>query len=253
MSFDLPSIFPLQVHELLWDGSAKTAVLAKLRPGEGMTTVVAPDGTEHLSYAQTLYEELGELAMVQQMMRQQGSLYLAASLCESLEGAGHERAASSRFTLALRHYERALAPQLLAQAAVSPAMERCAAEARVELANFYLTRASDEVSAAGPGLASTGLGERIRLLEAALGHGKAGLAQQGAKEPPPPTTTSTTPSPPPPRPTEGSEDVRAQLAAAVQRALRELIKLHGAQGNHRRVAALKEEYRTMLQLQAAKS
>ena len=79
--------------------------------------------------------------------------------------------------------------------------------------------------------------------------------QQGAKEPPPPTTTSTTPSPPPPppRPTEGSEDVRAQLAAAVQRALRELIKLHGAQGNHRRVAALKEEYRTMLQLQAAKS
>ena len=49
------------------------------------------------------------------MMRKQGSLYLAASLCEEMEGAGHERAATSRLTLALRHYARALAPSLLAQ------------------------------------------------------------------------------------------------------------------------------------------
>ena len=48
-------------------------------------------------------------------MRRQGSLYLAAALCEEIEGAGHERAAASRLTLALRHYGRALALHLLVQ------------------------------------------------------------------------------------------------------------------------------------------
>ena len=55
------------------------------------------------------------------MMRQQGSLYLACARTASLAGIGHERSAASRLTLALRHYERALSPQLLAQAASSPA------------------------------------------------------------------------------------------------------------------------------------
>ena len=73
---------------------------------------------ECLSNAQLLYEEMGELGQMQLMMRQQGSLYLAAALCASLDGEGHERAATSRLTLALRHYERALAPHLLASASV---------------------------------------------------------------------------------------------------------------------------------------
>ena len=100
---------------------------------------------------------------MQMMMRQQGSLYLAAALCASLEGRG----ARERLTLALRHYERALAPQLLAQAAVLPAMERCAAEARLELANFYLT------------WGTMSGGEQVKHLEAALSHARAPQKTEG--------------------------------------------------------------------------
>ena len=149
---------------------------------------------------------------MQMMMRQQGSLYLAAALCASLEGRG----ARERLTLALRHYERALAPQLLAQAAVSPAMERCAAEARLELANFYLT------------WGTMSGGEQVKHLEAALSHARA------------------------PQKTEGLPiDVVAPLVDAEERALRELIRAHAANGNASRSAALKEEYRAVLQRKAA--
>ena len=67
------------------------------------------------------------------MMRKQGSLYLASLVCDALSSQLSERAASSRLTLALRHYERALRPERLSHgaqhgASASPAMERCAAE-----------------------------------------------------------------------------------------------------------------------------
>jgi hypothetical protein len=220
-----PPLRAMVLRDLAAGEAACGSALHALIAGGGGNEESFKRAGECLSHAQVLYEEMGELAMVQQMMRQQGSLYLAASLCESLEGAGHERAASSRFTLAMRHYERALAPQLLAQAAVSPAMERCAAEARVELANYFLTRASEEVVTTGPGLAGTGAGERLKLLESALSHAKAGLVHGSALD-------------------EG--ELRGQLADAQQSALRELIKAHTAHGNAGRAAALKDEYRAVL-------
>ena len=48
---------------------------------------------------QALYEEIGEAAQVQLMMRRQGSLYLAAAIREALAGRAAERAAASRLTL----------------------------------------------------------------------------------------------------------------------------------------------------------
>ena len=176
-----------------------------------------------------LYEEIGELAQVQLMMRQQGSLYLAASLCESLEGEGHERAASSRFTLALRHYERALAPHLLAQSAVSPAMELCAAEARVELATFYLARANSNELARTSNVAAA---DRIKHLEAALGHARA-VSSEGVE-------TSKLPT-----------SVLEKLVETEQRALLELIRAHSAHGNVARAASLKDDYRSALQRAAS--
>ena len=48
---------------------------------------------------QALYEEIGEAAQVQLMMRRQGSLYLAAAIREALAGRAASRAAASRLTL----------------------------------------------------------------------------------------------------------------------------------------------------------
>ena len=85
--------------------------------------------------AQSLFEELGEMADVQQLMRQQASLYLAAAIHANQRGAAFERAASSRLKLALRWYGRAMAPSTAAGA--TPYVLRCAAEAHLELARFY--------------------------------------------------------------------------------------------------------------------
>ena len=77
--------------------------------GEALHTLVADGGggvpeslvkkaAETLGNAQALFEEAGDAASAQRMMRRQGSLQLAAALYEEIEGAGHERAASSRET-----------------------------------------------------------------------------------------------------------------------------------------------------------
>jgi len=183
---------------------------------------------EALSAAQTHFDQLGERAHVQLMMRRQGSLHLAAALQEQLDtgraerAGGRERAAATRLTLALRHYERALAPQLLATA--SDAMHACAAEARLELANFFLSWADGAVSGGG--------GSKLRHLDAALQHARD--ARQAA-----PTTADGGVSLP--------EDVLASLADAEKRALRELLRAHAAAGNAARAAQLREEYRALLQ------
>ena len=101
------------------------ALVAEGRGGEE----AIKSGADLLARAQALYEEIGEAAQVQLMMRRQGSLYLAAAIREALAGRAAERAAASRLTLATRHYERALSSGLLANA--SPPMLRCAAEARL--------------------------------------------------------------------------------------------------------------------------
>ena len=208
-------------------GGALHAIVAE---GDGTEASVKKAG-ECLSSAQMLYEEIGELAQVQLMMRQQGSLYLAAALCASLEGESHERAAASRLTLALRHYERALAPQLLAQASVSPAMERCAAEAHLELANFFLTWSAGGAGGAAIGPGGMGAGERLKHLETSLTHARA-------------------PKPPKPDSAGLPSCVLEQLAEAEQRALRELIRAHTAAGNAARAAVCKEAYRVLLQEQS---
>ena len=133
--------------------------------------------------------------------------------------------AISRLTLALRHYDRALAPNMLAQAAASPAIERCkplnhyprrlpspiptpalytyshphphlliltrcAAEARIELACFYLTWSdataplSSSSSTTSSISSSPGMSEgsaRARHLETALGHARASLSSPQAQ------------------------------------------------------------------------
>jgi len=222
------------VRDLAAGEAAAGACLHAIVAEGGGTEASVKKAGECLSNAQALYEEIGELAQVQLLMRQQGSLYLAAALCASLEGEGHERAATSRLTLALRHYERALAPQLLAQASVSPAMERCAAEARVELATFYLTWGAGGAGGAAIGAATRGgsidgtmgSGERVKHLETALSHARV-PGREGSS---------------PGLPT----DVLAQLAGVEQSALRELIRAHAAAGNATRAATLKAEYRTLL-------
>lgn len=199
--------------------------------------------------AQQLYEELGELALVQQMMRKQGSLYLAALVCASLADAITERVASARLTLALRHYERALKPQLLAQGAASAVMQRCAAEARLELANFFLSWA-DSATAHAVGTEATA--GRVRHLETALGHVRAAFQVPAA------ATAASSEAPKDEAAAEAAAAARRQartslpaevaegLANAEQTTLRELIKAHTAQGTTSRAAALKEAYRRLL-------
>jgi len=141
------------------EGAAGGEVHALVAEGRGGEEAIK-SGADLLARAQALYEEIGEAAQVQLMMRRQGSLYLAAAIREALAGRAAERAAASRLTLATRHYERALSTGLLANA--SPPMLRCAAEARLELARFYNNW--------------SGAGARLRHLEAALAHARAGLA-----------------------------------------------------------------------------
>ena len=192
-------------------------------------------------------------AQVQLMMRKQGSLYLASLVCASLSDSLSERAAASRLTLALRHYDRALnlrgglghggAAAASANAAASPTMERCVAECRLELATFFLSWSqSTSVRALGTEASAT----RIRHLEAALGHARAGASATTPKAPAIPHALAT-PHAPATRPaaTLPAEVVRA-LAQAEQTALRELIKAHTAHGNVARASALKEVYRRQL-------
>ena len=173
-------------------------------------------------------------------------------------GGTRGRAAAPRLTLALRHYERALAPQLLAQAAgASPAMARCAAEARLELANFYLAWSDHGERPAAGG--ASGAVERLKRLEAALAHarapqqelgsveagsgaaGAAGAAADRGRRHDHVDTDAARGSAPgvPPAIVEA-------LAEAEERALRELIRAHTAQGNASRAAALKADYRGLL-------
>ena len=203
-------------------------------------------------------------AQVQLMMRKQGSLYLASLVCASLSDSLSERAAASRLTLALRHYDRALnlrgglgqgsAAVASANAVASPAMERCVAECRLELATFFLSWSqSTSVRALGTEAGAT----RIRHLEAALGHARAGASTATPHAPATPhasatphhapATSATAPHVPATLPTATlpAEVVRA-LSQAEHTALRELIKAHTAHGNVARASALKEVYRRQL-------
>jgi hypothetical protein len=197
---------------------------------------------ECLSSAQQIYEELGEHVLAQRMMRQQGSLYLAAALCESLAGEGHERAAASKLTLALRHYERALAPPRASKEdeASLREMRASSAEARVELANFYIAWSSKEMAEAAAGAAAErSVGVRVRHLETALQHARAPQPQPSQQQPPAPSLHPDLPN-----------DVLERLAEAEEHALRELIRTHASAGQAARAGVRKEEYRTLLQERA---
>jgi len=220
-------------------GNALHAIIAETGGDDAMIKQAG----ECLSNAQTLYEELGELAQVQLMMRRQGSLYLAATLCIAIDGATSERAVSARLTLAQRHYERALAPALLSQASASPAMERCAAEARLELINFYLSWS--EAQFGGEGKASGGgarISTRIKHLESALSHARASPVVARAPQPSAEVATKDDQQAKSTLPTE----LVNELAEVERRVLRELIKAYTAQGNTTRTDALKFEYRRLL-------
>jgi hypothetical protein len=224
------------------EASAGSALHAIIAEGGGDDAMVKQAG-ECLSNAQALYEELGELAQTQLMMRRQGSLYLAATLCLAIDGATSERAVSARLTLALRHYERALAPSLLSQASASAAMGRCAAEARLELVNFYLSWS--EAQFGGEGVASGGgarASTRIKHLESALAHARASSLQanEAAADAADAAADGQRPSPALPA------ELVAELADAERRVLLELIRVYTAQGNGTRADALKSEYRRLL-------
>ena len=172
---------------------------------------------------------------MQLMMRRQGSLQLAAALHTQLDDAGRERTANTRLTLALRHYERALAPGLMATA--SAAMQTCAAEARLELSNFYLSWAG--------GIVVGGGGSRTRHLDSALHHARAVLvgarhdaASWDADDPPAQGGDLSAGLPP---------ELVASLAEAEKRALLELLRAHAAAGNQTKAAHFREEYRAVLQ------
>ena len=135
------------LHHILTDGRSSDGKLVKR-------------AAESLAAAQSLFEELGERKSMQLMMRKQGSLNLAVAMqTDCIE---NERAANVRLTLALRHYERALSPDLLATG--SAPMLVCAAEARLELANFFLSWAG---------------GTKLRNYDSALRHARAALRAVG--------------------------------------------------------------------------
>ena len=170
---------------------------------------------------------------MQLMMRRQGSLQLAAALHTQLDEAGRERTANARLTLALRHYERALAPGLMATA--SAAMQTCAVEARLELSNFYLSWAGGTVSGGG--------GSRTKHLESALHHAREALedvrhaASLEAGGSPLQGVDANTSLP---------AELIASLAEAEKRALLELLRAHAAAGNQAKAAHFREEYRAVL-------
>jgi len=164
---------------------------------------------ESFSKAQVLYEELGEMARVQQMMARQGALHLLVARREKSRGIGREKSASSRLTLALRHYERATSSQMLATA--SQQMMHCAASCHLELAKFYLNAS----------------GSRLKHLEAALGHARDGRSVCASSQ-------------------SECHNICAELADQEQRALRELLRVHSAAGNVTGAAQVKEAYRQVL-------
>ena len=198
------------------EGAAGGEVHALVAEGRGGEEAIK-SGADLLARAQALYEEIGEAAQVQLMMRRQGSLYLAAAIREALAGRAAERAAASRLTLATRHYERALSTGLLANA--SPPMLRCAAEARLELARFYNNW--------------SGAGARVRHLETALAHARAGLALVPGGE----AAVGEA---------EAAAELRPPLTEEALGALRELTREQMARGATAKAAQLKAEYREML-------
>ena len=80
------------------EGAAGGEVHALVAEGRGGEEAIK-SGADLLARAQALYEEIGEAAQVQLMMRRQGSLYLAAAIREALAGRAASRAAASRLTL----------------------------------------------------------------------------------------------------------------------------------------------------------
>ena len=250
-----PSLRAMVLRELSAGEAAAGSALHTVVAETGGSEVILRRAGECLASAQQLYDELGELAQVQLMMRKQGSLYLANLVCAVLDETISARAASSRLTLALRHYERCLKPELLAQGAASPSMERCATEARLELANFFLTWSD---SAASSAVAAEAAGWRTRHLETALSHARAArhmrlaVASQAVATNPG-ATVATTPTTEPQqeaakRQVEANlpQEVVDGLLHAEQTALRELIKAHTAHGNASRANTLKEAYRRLL-------
>ena len=224
-----PELLARAVAQHAADEAAAGGALHAIVADGGGDEATVRAAAEALARAQASFDEIGELAHVQLMMRRQGSLFLAAALRDEADGAGPAKS-KARLTLALRHYARALAEPLL-RAASAP-MERCAAEARLELAQFYLARA--EVlggGGGGGGGAGAAGGERQRSYEMALEQARAALARCAAGAP-------------------GEEavaaDVRGALADAELHALRDLVKLHGAAGAAQRAAQLRDEYRERL-------
>merc|ERR1712146_585302 len=107
-------------------------------------------------------------------------------------------------------------------ATASTQMQVCAAEAHLELSNFYLSWA-DSVVAVGGGM-------KLRHLDAALHHAReARMAETGS-----PTTVL-------------PSGLLTLLADAEKRALRELLRAHAAAGNTNKAANFREEYRALLQ------
>ena len=223
-----PELLARAVAQHAADEAAAGGALHAIVADGGGDEATVRAAAEALARAQASFDEIGELAHVQLMMRRQGSLFLAAALRDEADGAGPAKS-KARLTLALRHYARALAEPLL-RAASAP-MERCAAEARLELAQFYLARAEVLGGGGGGGGAGCPGGERQRSYEMALEQARAALARCAAGAP-------------------GEEavaaDVRGALADAELHALRDLVKLHGAAGAAQRAAQLRDEYRERL-------
>ena len=165
----------------------------------------------------------------------QGSLNLAMALHERIDGAGRERSAGVRLTLALRHYGRALSSELLATG--SAQMLVCAAEARLELANFYLSW--------------SGEGAKVKHLDTALKHARAALPT-GSDDRRSRTDGEDAGIAQGPRADDGGgvglpAELRVALADAEKRALLELLRAHAAAGNATKAVLLREEYRALLQ------
>ena len=175
-----PELLARAVAQHAADEAAAGGALHAIVADGGGDEATVRAAAEALARAQASFDEIGELAHVQ-LMRRQGSLFLAAALRDEADGAGPAKS-KARLTLALRHYARALAEPLL-RAASAP-MERCAAEARLELAQFYLARA--EVlggGGGGGGGAGAAGGERQRSYEMALEQARAALRRCAAGAP----------------------------------------------------------------------
>lgn len=211
-------------------------------------------------------------------MRWQGYLHLVAARREHAAGASRERAAAAHLTIALRQYDRALSPPagIDVGACSSPpplteSMEACSAACRLDLASFFLSWRGPmpaEATRETPTTARTpkgakaisssrhaqpgggAVGARLRHVEVALSHAKAGLVSARRLISNAPDAADSAP-----RDARGEDGgstaeapnrLAAMLSQLAGQATRELIRSCEAAGHDARAAELRNQYRQLL-------